>query len=73
MRYHGGSWTGKKTKELEDLSLQYIERFGTWPDGYQDIAINMLDYEDYVNLIKLCLDRNIEIDDYLPDEYFLDT
>ena len=73
MEYHGGNWSGKKTKELEFLSIEYVKRFGVWPDGYEDIAINLLDYDEYFQLIKICLDKNIEIEDCLPDEFFMDT
>lgn len=73
MKYHEGDWEGKKTDELEILSRQYVELFSVWPDGYEDIAINLLDYEDYVEVIKICIDKKIEIGEVLPDEFHLDT
>lgn len=73
MEYHKGIWCGKKTDELEILSEHYVGLFGVWPDGYEDIAINLLDYDDYIALIKMCIDKKIEIEDVLPDEFFLNT
>lgn len=73
MEYHKGDWTGKKTDELEILCEQYVDLFGVWPDGYEDIAINFLEYDDYVAVIKECLAKKIELDEVLPDEYFINT
>lgn len=72
MKYHNGIWCGKKTDELEILSEQYVGLFGVWPDGYEDIDINRLDYDDYITVIKICIDKKIEIGDVLPDEFFLE-
>ena len=73
MSKHGGNWEGKETKELEKFSIAYVNKFGVWPDGYQDFAVNIFDYDEYIELIRKCLEKDISIPDYLPDDFFMDT
>ncbi len=73
MNKHGGNWEGKETEELEELCIAYVDKFGVWPDGYQDFAVNIFDYDEYIELIHICLEKEISIPDYLPDDFFMDT
>ncbi|GEM_PF-3864557 len=70
MNYHKGNWRGPKTDYLEKISIEYADRFGFWPDGYEDFCVNGLPYDAYVFLIEACLKTGLDIEELLPlDEY----
>ena len=45
-----------------NLAKQYADRFnGAFVDGYDDLAYNMLTYEEFIALIKTALEEGVEI------------
>ena len=55
-------WNGEVTEELRALARQYANKFeGRGPHHYDDIAYGALTCEEFVVLIKVALERGVEI------------
>ena len=59
-------WNGTITNELITLYKDYERKFdGAWPDGYDELNYEEMSYERFVNYIKKCLERGVEMPDVI--------
>ena len=57
-------WEDKFTEELEELYRQYNEIFpDSYPDEYDDIECDTMDYDEFVGYIKECIKQKKEMPD----------
>ena len=52
---------GKMTKELEDLIEQYEQLFGYNPCGAEEFEIGDNSYNDFVDVLKKCVNNKKDI------------
>lgn len=62
---------GKMTKELNQLYEQYNEKWGVFPNFYEETEYGKNSYNEYVADIKKALELGVELPDLYPhdDEY----
>lgn len=63
-------WYGEITKEIENLTEQYWRKFNMGPDQYADVCYRMSPAR-YAAMIKLCIEKNIELGNlfYFEEDY----
>ena len=59
---------GRMTKELKKLYKQYYEKFGVYPDFYDNAEYDNSNYSEYIYHIKWALRVGKEITDLYPDD-----
>ena len=57
---------GKMTKELKKLYKQYYEKFGVYPDFYDNADFGDATYDRYVYLLKWALREGKELTNLYP-------
>lgn len=60
-------WDQMITDDMYPLFRQYHEQFGMWPDTYEDVEYAGLSKEDFVKVIKACLERNQHVPDIIDE------
>ncbi len=58
---------GEVTEDLVPLFREYKEKFGGFPHGYEDVEYAGLSKEDFVKVIKACLERNQHVPDIIDE------
>ena len=56
-------WKGLFDEEMRRLFVLYNERFGGCPDEYEEIAYDLMSYDEFAGYIKECLEKDVEIPD----------
>lgn len=56
-------WEGLFDENMEHLFDMYHERYGCCPDEYEEIAYDLMDYDEFSGYIKECLEKDVEIPD----------
>ena len=56
-------WEGEFDDEMKKLFDLYEERFGCDPDEYEEIAYDLMSYDEFAGYIEECLEKGVEIPD----------
>ena len=62
-------WEKEMTGELEQAFEAYVEKFGMQPDEYEDADPNGYSPEEFAWIIRDCIKKNMEFEEYNPTYY----
>lgn len=51
-------WEGQWDENIDKLFVKYNEIFGCYPDTYEGILYEVMDYDEFCGYIEKCLKKN---------------